>query len=186
MENETPRQCVIPLHKPTRKEYSFFFISGVLVSVPMALFFSQAYPYVPIIISVAVFAPFVEEFAKVFPLFYRHGETERSYVKLGVLIGLGFGISEFFIYVVFLNVPPIVRIPGVIFHASSASVTAYGIAKKNVLPFYLISVGLHATSNFFAVTNDPVSVLAELVVLIVVYLLAWRLYHKTSDEKMVV
>jgi RsiW-degrading membrane proteinase PrsW (M82 family) len=186
MENEAPKQCVITLHKPTSREYVFFFISGVLVSVPMALFFSQAYPYVPVIISAAVFAPLVEEFAKVFPLFYRHGETERSYVKLGVLIGLGFGISEFFIYVVVLKVPPVVRIPGVIFHASSAGVTAYGIAKKNALPFYLISVVLHATNNFFAATNAPAGVIAELVVLIVVYLLAWRLYHEASGEKMVV
>lgn len=186
MENEQQRQCVIPLHRPNWKEYTFFFISGILVSVPMALFFSQAYPFVPVIISVAVFAPFVEEFAKVFPLFYRHGETERSYVKLGVLIGLGFGISEFFLYVVFLHVPPIVRIPGVIFHASSAAVTAYGIAKKNPLPYYLISVALHATNNFFAVASVPAGLFAELLALITVYLLAWHFYHKASDEKIVV
>jgi RsiW-degrading membrane proteinase PrsW (M82 family) len=187
MGTEPPQQqCVIPLHKPSWKELAFFFISGVLVSVPMALFFSQAYPFVPVIISVAVFAPFVEEFAKVFPLFYRHGETERSYVTLGALIGLGFGVSEFFLYVVVLNVPPIVRIPGIIFHASSAAVTAYGIAKKKPLLYYLMSVALHATNNFFAVVNVGLGVFVELIVLIIVYLLAWRFYHQASSEKMVV
>jgi len=186
MENEPPRQCVIPLHKPSRKELVFFFISGILVSVPMALFFSNVYPYVSILISTAVLAPFVEELAKVFPLFYRHGETERSIVTLGVLIGLGFGISEFVLYVFFLGVPPIARIPGVIFHASSAAVTAYGIAKKNPLPFYLISVSLHATNNFFAVANVTAGVFAELLVVIVAYLLAWHFYHKASPEKIVV
>jgi len=185
-DEQPPQQCVIPLHKPTLSELTFFFISGILVSVPMALFFSQAYPYVPAIVSVAVLAPFVEELAKVFPLFYRHGETERSLVTLGILIGLGFGISEFFIYVVILNVPPIVRIPGVIFHASSAAITAYGIAKKNPIPYYLISVTLHATNNFFAVENVGVGVLAEIIVLLAAYLLAWRFYHQASDKKIVV
>ncbi len=186
MGNEPLRQCVIPLHKPSRKELVFFFISGILVSVPMALFFSNVYPYVPVLISTALIAPFVEELAKVFPLFYRHGETERSIVTLGVLIGLGFGISEFFLYVVFLGVPPIARVPGVIFHASSASITAYGIAKKNPLPYYLISVALHAANNFFALTSIGVGVFVELLVVIVAYLLAWRFYHKASPEKIVV
>jgi len=186
MTDQPPQQCVIPLHKPSTKELIFFFISGILVSVPMALFFSNVYPYVPLVVSTVVFAPFVEEVAKVFPLFYRHGETERSIVSLGVLIGLGFGISEFFLYVVFLNVPPIARVPGVIFHASSAAITAYGIAKKNPLPFYLISVALHATNNFFAVTNIAAGVFIELVVVIVAYLLAWQFYHKASPQKIVV
>lgn len=72
---EPQRQCIIPLHRPSGKELVFFFISGILVSVPMALFFSNVYPYVPVLISTALIAPFVEELAKVFPLFYRHGET---------------------------------------------------------------------------------------------------------------
>lgn len=152
----------------------------------MALFFSNFYPFVPVLVSTALFAPFVEELAKVFPLFYRHGETERSLVTLGVLIGLGFGISEFFLYVVLLDVPPIFRIPGVIFHASSAAITAYGIAKKNPLPYYLISVSLHAINNFFAVVNVSAGVLVELLVLITVYLLAWHFWHKASPEKIVV
>ena len=186
MTDQPPPQCVIPLHKPSKKEFAFFFISGILVSVPMALLFSNVYPYVPIIVSTALLAPFIEEMAKVFPLFYRHGETERSLVSLGVLTGLGFGISEFFIYVVVLHVPPIARVPGVIFHGSSASITAYGIAKKNPWPFYLISVALHAANNFFAVTNISSGIFVELLVVIVAYLLAWRFYHQASPEKIVV
>ena len=186
MTDQPPQQCVIPLHKPSRKELTFFFLSGMLVSVPMALFFSNVYPYVPVIISTALFAPFIEELAKVFPLFYRHGETERSIVSLGVLIGLGFGISEFFLYVVFLGVPTLVRVPGVIFHASSTAITAYGIAKKNPWPFYLISVTLHAANNFFALSNIGAGIFVELLVVIVAYLLAWRFYREASTEKIVV
>ena len=186
MESSSQRQCVIPLHKPSLRELTFFFASGILVSIPMALFFSNLYTFLPSLVSVVIAAPFIEELVKVFPLFYRHGETERSYVTLGVLIGLGFGISEFVLYVFFLGVPFIVRIPGVIFHASSTAITAYGIAKKNPWPYYITAVVLHAANNFFAVTSVSTGLFVELVVLIVAYLLAWNLYHKASDEKMVV
>lgn len=183
--NEQPH-CIIPIHKPSRKELFFFFSSGILVSIPFALFFSNFYGYLPQVLAVILIAPFIEELAKVFPLFYRHGETERSYVVLGLLIGLGFGISEFVLYVGVLGVPFVVRIPGIIFHASSASITAYGIAKKNPWPYYLIAVGLHIGNNFFAVASDVFSVFAEVLILVVVYLLAWRFYHKASKNKMVV
>lgn len=186
-EQQQQRQCVIPLHRPTNKEFAFFFASGILVSIPFTLFFSQIYPFFPDILAVAVLAPFIEELAKVFPLFYRHGETERSLVTLGILIGLGFGISELVLYVTFLNTPLIVRIPGVIFHASSAAITSYGIAKKNPIPYYLVSVLLHATNNFFALQSLlSVGLFAQLFVLIITYLLAWRFYHQASKDKMVV
>ena len=186
MGNEEPRQCVIPIHKPSSRELMFFFISGVVVSVPMAVFFESVIPLVPTIISVAILAPFIEELAKVFPLFYRHGETERSIVTLGVLTGVGFGISELVEYVALLHVPLIIRIPAVIFHASSAAITAFGIAKKNPLRYYLISVTLHATNNFFAVTALPIGIFVELLVVIVAYFLAYDFYRRASEEKIVV
>jgi RsiW-degrading membrane proteinase PrsW (M82 family) len=62
MENE--RQCVIPLHKPSLKELIFFFASGVLVSIPFALFFSQFYFLFPSALAVIILAPFIEELAK--------------------------------------------------------------------------------------------------------------------------
>ena len=153
MEDKPQQQCVIPLHKPSHRELMFFFLSGILVSIPFALFFEQLLPSFSqlCILAVILVAPFIEELAKVFPLFYRHGETERSIVTLGILIGLGFGIFEFFCMFSFMNVPWIVRIPGIIFHASSAAITAYGIAKKKPLPYYLTSVLLHAANNFFVV-----------------------------------
>lgn len=187
MENEPQHQCVIPLHKPSLKELTFFFASGILVSIPFTFFFSQFYTLFPAALAIIILAPFIEELAKVFPLFYRHGETERSYVTLGILIGVGFGISEFVLYVFFLGAPFPTRIPGIIFHSSSAAITAYGIAKKNPLPYYLLAVTLHIVNNFFALAGDIIfGVFAELLVLITVYLLAWRFYHQASKEKMVV
>jgi RsiW-degrading membrane proteinase PrsW (M82 family) len=187
MENE--QQATIPLHKPDIKEKIFFFLSGLLVSVPFSLFFSGftdtlcvALPvFFAEVCSTVIFAPFIEEFAKVFPLVYRHGETERSIVNLAILTGLGFGITEFALYVFVLGVPFIARVPGIIFHASSASITAYGIAKKKPVLFYLTAVSLHLANNLFAVISDVLSVIPGLAVLIATYLLAWRLYTRTSE-----
>jgi RsiW-degrading membrane proteinase PrsW (M82 family) len=106
---------------------------------------------------------------------------------LGILIGLGFGIAEFFLYVFFLNVTPLARVAGVVFHATSTAITAYGIAKKSPILYYLIAVGLHMVYNFFAVTGDPFfGVLVGVLVLIAVYLLAWRYWHKAVKDKIVV
>jgi RsiW-degrading membrane proteinase PrsW (M82 family) len=187
MENQAAHQCVIPIHKPSNRELAFFFASGILVSIPFAAFFESLFPAgLSASFLIVVLAPFIEEVAKVFPLFYRHGETERSIVTLGILMGLGFGIAEFFEYVFLIGVSPIVRIPGLVFHASSAGITAYGIAKKNPLPYYLIAVGLHVATNFFALTGNILSVFVELLVLISVYMLAYRYYQRSSKDKMVV
>ncbi len=187
MEDKSPQQCVIPLHKPTRRELTFFFISGLLVSVPFALVFEQfdsLFPSVLQFIVLSVFlAPFLEELAKVFPLFYRHGETERSIVTLGILIGLGFGLFEFFEVVFIAHQPFIAGIPHIIFHASTPAITSYGIAKKRPLLYYLTSVLLHATTNFIGI---EAGLLAQLPILIIVYILAAHFYNKASKEKMVV
>ncbi len=150
----------------------------------MALFFSQVYPFVPAFLSIVVLAPFIEELAKVFPLFYRHGETERSIVTLGLLIGLGFGIAELVLYVFFLGAPLIDRFPGVIFHASSASITAYGVAKKNPLPYYLIAVMLHLTNNFFAFeATCRFGLFAELLVLLLLICLLGNFIIRLLKKK---
>jgi hypothetical protein len=185
----TEQKAVIHIHKPDIKEKIFFFLSGLLVSVPFSLFFSGftdtlcvALPLVfAEVCSTVIFAPFIEEFAKVFPLFYRHGETERSIVTLAILTGLGFGVTEFALYVFVLDVPFIARIPGLIFHPSSAAITAYGIAKKKPLLFYLTAVSLHLSNNLFALIGTELSVIPGLAVLIITYLLAWRFYNRTSE-----
>jgi RsiW-degrading membrane proteinase PrsW (M82 family) len=177
------------LHKPKRREYLFFFISGIVVSIPFAVFFESLYPTSSVLSSailIVVLAPIIEELAKVFPLFYRHGETERSIATLGLLLGLGFGIAEFTQYVVLLGIPPLARLPGIIFHASSAIIAAYGIAKRKPLPFYLIAVGLHFANNFLAVLSDFLSLIAGWLVLVITYYLAWVYWHRTKKDVMVV
>jgi RsiW-degrading membrane proteinase PrsW (M82 family) len=185
--NSQQPNCIIPLHKPSTKELIFFLISGIVISFPFALFFEQLSSFVPPLISIVLLAPVIEELAKVFPLFYRHGETERSIVTIGILLGLGFGITELIEYVFLLGVPLVVRIPGIIFHASSAAIVGYGVAKKNPLPYYLLAMTLHIANNFLAeFANVGFGLIANLIVLIVTYLLAWRFYHLASKEKIVV
>jgi RsiW-degrading membrane proteinase PrsW (M82 family) len=158
------------------------------MSVPFALFFSNFTNSLCFVLpmffaevcATVILAPFIEEFAKVFPLYYRHGETERSIMTLAVLTGLGFGVTEFMLYVFTLGAPPISRVTGLIFHASSAGITAFGIAKKKPLRFYLVAVSLHLTNNLFAVIGTPLLFLPRVAILIATFILASLLYQQTS------
>lgn len=124
----------ITLHKPGLRERFFFFLSGIISSVPFTLLTEQftnslvvTLPlFYAVLLSAVIVAPFLEEFAKAFPLLYRHGETERTIFGLGFLVGLGFGIFEFITYVFLLDAPVLLRLPGVLFHGASTSITAYG------------------------------------------------------------
>jgi RsiW-degrading membrane proteinase PrsW (M82 family) len=180
----TERSCTIPLHKPSLKEKLFFFTSGIIVSVPLASFFETLFasPFAPGIVpvlTIAVLAPTIEEFGKAYPLFYRHGETKKSIMTLGFLVGLGFGIIEFLEYVLILRVPFIVRLPGIFFHAASTSIIGYGIANKKPVAFYLVAVALHFSNNIAAL-YAPFEPLLLIIFTATLYLW-WYLYQKTPE-----
>jgi len=183
---------IIPLHRPNLTEKLFFFTSGIITSVPLTLFVGTftdslcvALPiFYATLCSVAIFTPFIEEFAKAFPLLYRHGETERSIFTLGLLVGLGFGFSEFLLYVIALRAPIYVRLPGLFFHAANTSIIAYGIAKKQPFRFYLIAVGLHFTNNFSALISSFYNIgynIIGVAALSITLFLSLQLYNKTSE-----
>jgi len=182
-------ETVILLHKPNADEKIFFFICGVVMSVPLTLFIYQYTDAILVglntftvaLISAAFFAPFIEEFSKAYPLFYRHGETQRSIFNLALYVGFGFGLVEMLTYVFVLGASPISRIPGLFFHPASTSITAYGIATKRPLPFYLIAVSLHFSNNFLALTN-PLPFSASIFILGITLLLSWQLHDKTKEK----
>ena len=182
-------ELAIRAHRPSLTEKLFFFISGILTSVPLTLFVGtftdQLCVVLPIfyasLCSIVILAPPVEEFAKAYPLFYRHGETERSIFTLGFLAGLGFGISEFLVYVLTLGAPVLMRLPGILFHGTSTSITAYGIAKQRPVLFYLIATFLHFINNLSALL-DPFWHIGGIAAAAVAYTLSWRLYNRTSEE----
>lgn len=181
-------ECVIKLHKPDVDEKLFFFLCGVITSVPLTLFvadFANSFlsglgVFYASLISTAVFTPFIEEFAKAFPLFYRHGETQRSIFTLALFVGLGFGVVEMLTYVFVLGVNPIVRLPGLFFHPASTAITAYGIATKRPAPFYLVAVLFHFAINFLALTA-PFTPFAGIITAITI-LTCWRLYGRTQEK----
>ena len=179
----------IPIHKPDTKELFFFFISGTIISIPFTVFFSQITEVLCIqldflyatICSTAIFTPIIEEFAKVYPLIYRHGETQRSLFTIGFLVGLGFGISEFLLYVFVLDVSFIFRIPGLFFHAASTSIIAYGIITKKPFRYYDLAVLLHFANIIFALFN-VVWYIGGLAALFLTYYLSWTFYGKTTMD----
>ena len=188
----------VPVHKPPLKEKLFFLLSGIVSSVPLTLFVNQfadsflgsLSSFYATLLSAVILSPFIEEFAKAFPLLYRHGETERSIFILGLFVGVGFGLAEFVLYVFVLGVPFVYRLGGIVFHAASTSIIAYGIATRRTALFYLISVVLHFANNFFALVFSMVDLptlfgpwsLGSYAVMVATLYLSLRLYNRTSER----
>lgn len=187
MENQS---TTIPLHHPGFLEMTSFFVQGLIVSVAISVFLETiARNYVALtipgdigyVILVIVFAPVIEEFTKVFPLLNRHAETEKSIVKLGFLSGLGFGLAEFFVYVIFFGAPISIRFPEMFFHAANTAIVAYGIAKHKFLLYYGIAVFFHFASNALTFTGD-IWFIGGLGIAALVYYLGYLAYSKSSDS----
>ena len=169
-----------PFHT-TFSERMFFLISGIVMGVPVSLFFefnaSRLFNFVGIAILIA---PLVEEFAKSNGLFFRHNEPSRHLMSVGFLAGLGFGLAEFFGYVA-AGVPYIDRIPGVLFHAAGTSIVGYGVGKHVGWQFYLLAVSLHSLNNIFAVyAGGEFWILGGPTVLIASYAIVSYMYLKKS------
>lgn len=174
-------------HRLGWKEKLFFLISGIIVSIPVTLFFGALgksfYSFLPAIysqvLSVIILTPFIEEFAKAYPLFYRYSVSERSLFILGLLVGLGFGITEFFVYVFGYGAPVYARLFGLFFHAASTSLVAYGIAKNRPIIFYLVAVFLHFSYNLSALKEGVIGVI---VISLFAYVLSGLAYKRTTER----
>ena len=184
------KEITIQIHKPSISEFLFFLLSGAVVSVPLTLFLEQNFG-VPLVselsgfsftfVTIAVFAPLTEEFAKAFPLFYRHGETQRSIFNLALSVGLGFGIVEFLTYFFTYGAGIIPdRTPGLFFHPASTSITAFGIATRKPLPYYLAAVSLHFSNNFLAIVAPRLP--SSVIILAVTLYVSWTLHRKTKEK----
>ena len=179
----------ISIHKPSVQEKLFFFISGIVTSVPLTFFVNiftdslcVTLPFLYAqICSIVIFTPFIEEFAKAYPLFYRHGESERSLFVLGFLVGFGFGLAEFLLYVFVYNQLWFVRIPGIFFHAASTSIVAYGIRTNRSWQFFLVAVGLHFAINFAALFTFFWWITS--VALFIVFYVSWYLNKITIEAE---
>ena len=139
---------------------AFFFVSGVIISIPFTIYaknltnpllfdFLKRIFYIRLF-STAIFTPIIEEFAKAYPLLHRQGDTRKSLLPLGFLVGLGFGINELLIYVLERGATIHSRLPVIFFHAATTTITAYGIRRNRPFLPYLIAVSLHSALNLAA------------------------------------
>lgn len=183
----------IPVHFPDTKEKLSYFIQGILISVPLTIFFETVArdylytvlpPHPASFVLITMAAPVIEEYFKAFPLFFRHAETPKGLFDLGFLTGLGFGISEFFVYVFLMKVDFLIRIPAVFFHAANTSIVAYGIGKGQTIRYYLLAVALHFSNNFFAEFGD-LYLIGGLGAVIIAYYLSYRFYNETSAKYLI-
>ena len=178
------------VHRPNVREYFYYLLQGLVTSVALTYFFENIARRLVVdffsthlagFVLIVILAPIIEEYFKVYPLFRRHAETARSLIKLGLMSGLGFGISEFIVYVFFAGVPFTIRIPGLLFHAASTSIIASGISKYRFLRFYIIAVILHSVNNFFAELGE-LWLIGGLITVFTTYILAYREYLSAEDE----
>jgi RsiW-degrading membrane proteinase PrsW (M82 family) len=163
-------------HEPL-SERVFFFLSGVVVGVPVAIFFESISAMWFTSLGVAtIVAPFVEEFAKADPLFFRSEKSGKSLMLLGLLSGLGFGTAEFFVYVA-SGVPFILRLPAIAFHAAGTSIVGYGVFRRSPVRYYLLPVSLHFLNNLFA-SLGVLWLVGGLGATLASYYLAWRFWKQ--------
>jgi hypothetical protein len=73
------------------------------------------------------------------------------------------------------------RLAGLFFHPASTSVTAYGIATKRPLPFYLAAVALHFFHNYLVLTG-PSGFSSSIFVVAITVFISWQLRKKTKEK----
>jgi len=177
------------VHRPSTAEYLYYFSQGLVISVAMTFFFENLARQIVNdyfstqmagFILIVGAAPLIEEYFKIYPLFSRHAETARSLIKLGFFSGLGFGLAEFFVYVFLAGAPVVIRLPGLLFHAASTSITATGLSKNQFTQYYILAVVLHAINNFFAELGDLWFV-GGLATVLLAYIISYRDYSAAED-----
>jgi RsiW-degrading membrane proteinase PrsW (M82 family) len=177
----------VPDHYPDAKEKLFFLISGIVISVPFTILFELfansftlgSMSFYAALWSTVLVAPFVEEFAKSYPLFYRHGENKRSLYILGFMVGLGFGITEFIIYVLVYGSAVPIRMIGILFHAAATSIVAYGISTGKTWRYYALATFLHMGNNLFAMFGN-LWLLGGVMSIIATYAFSLKFYFDTK------
>ena len=162
------------------KERVFFFLSGIIVGVPVALFFeSISDQYFTAFGAATIIAPLIEEFAKADPLFFRYERPARTLMRLGLLSGLGFGLAEFVVYVS-LGTAFYLRIPAIGFHAAGTAIIGYGVFRQKTIQFYFLSAALHFLNNLFAGFGE-LWLVGGIGATLASYYLAWRFYRKAQS-----
>lgn len=73
-----------------------------------------------------------------------------------------------------------IRVPGLLFHAASVVIIAYGITIKKPIRFYLIAVFFHFANNFFALLGNIWYIVGP-ILLFLTFIIAYLLYKQSTD-----
>ena len=169
------------------------FLWGATIAIAVSIFietlfqvpFSRAFPWDATLGISVLLAPLAEEFAK--PIGVRYlgkaiREPEDGLIY-GAICGLGFAATENLLYewdaavegniATFITTVAVRSVASIFLHASATAITGYGIAlvkleKKpiiQVLPYYLVAVGMHGAYNFI-VSVDIFGAFASLAIAI--------------------
>jgi RsiW-degrading membrane proteinase PrsW (M82 family) len=171
----------------------FFFLSGVLISVALTSYIRRFIE--PLLYKIPLFkgqrwtliapfrktviTPFLEEFAKAYPIMYRSDDKDRTLFTLGLLVGLGFGVAESIVYVSLGRASMVVRLLPTLFHAASTAIVAYGIMRDRPIRSYFAAVGLHSLHNLSLVLGIT-WIISTYPILLATFSIAVYLYRKTS------
>jgi len=134
----------------------------------------SADPSTVTLVAVFAVAPLVEEAAKALGAIRSSGRIwrPRNGLIIGAACGLGFAATEnlFFEsaamfgdgYEAFISLALVRSVSSMLMHASTASLTGYGIARGRVYgrpwwPFYLLAVAMHSAFNILASLGDIAS-----------------------------
>ena len=167
--------------------YSWFFLQGLIGSAFLTIIFENfasgllldiLEPQIAKFISIVILAPLIEEYFKIYPLFRRRSGDPRTLILFGFSIGLGFGVAEFLIYVFMVNIPVLIRLPGLLFHGASTVIATMGIIKGDLAKYYTVAVIVHAAINFLAQLGT-VYIIGGLGTVLFTYVLAYKFYRST-------
>lgn len=100
-------------------------------------------------IFVITAAPFIEETVKFIPLKIK-ALFKSHYIRAGLMVGLGFGLLEYFIFV--SDMPTdymiyLVRFPALVIHTFTGGLMGYFISKKKSLLGLVLAILTHSVEN---------------------------------------
>ena len=131
------------------------FILGIILCGSLFLFFSIFnYPsskIIDILFALLLF-PVIEEAFKYLPL--QSSLFKRNYILVGLMIGLGFGLLENFIYIYphfnqFGSILFAYRIKATSLHIATGLLMGFAVSKKKGWLGLLLAILLHSLFNFF-------------------------------------
>lgn len=173
--------------EPIGAMLGLFLYAGTL-GIALALFLNYLGAGRSLFWAAVFLAPFVEELAKGlgFNFVRRHINELEDGIVYGAALGLGFAATENFLYgaITYNDVGAgsavgviIARVfSSMLLHACSSALLGFGVALAfmrkgfdwQILPFYLIAVGLHALYNFLVLSQSWAGFVAAIVMVIVV------------------